>query len=231
MIKTTFAKVILLISLFAGASVLNIVALEYLTTAKEIDSLIPGSLKGFAEPRINKPKVVQTSLTEYTVYITQPIGAPYLYDEVVAMIMTRSANETIIFEINSPGGEVLTMGYIMDAMDKTPAKKIANISGLVASAAAMITLNCDEINVSEGTIFMLHNVQMGVQGTPKAIVEQATAIGKAMDAVLTKELKDFLSPEDMQGIIDGKEVWMDKEELDRHVKERNEKHAAQVKAA
>lgn len=64
---------------------------------------------------------------------------------------------TIHLRINSPGGDVFAARAIATAISEHPAKVIAHIDGLAASAASFLMLAADKIVASEGAFVMIHN--------------------------------------------------------------------------
>jgi len=64
---------------------------------------------------------------------------------------------TIHLRINSPGGDVFAARAMVAAMQRHPARIIAHIDGLAASAATFLAVAADECEIAEGGFFMIHN--------------------------------------------------------------------------
>ena len=64
--------------------------------------------------------------------------------------------DTIHLRINSPGGSVFAARAIEQALREHPARVVAHIDGLAASAATFIAMAADEIIISPGSLFMIH---------------------------------------------------------------------------
>ncbi|PLT30961.1 NfeD family protein [Peribacillus deserti] len=62
----------------------------------------------------------------------------------------KGGAETIIFDINTPGGTVAAAEKIAKLMDDTPVKKVAFINNRALSAGAFIALHADEIYMVPG---------------------------------------------------------------------------------
>lgn len=73
--------------------------------------------------------------------------------------------DEITVGINSPGGIVFDGIAIMNALKRHPAKVIARIDGLAASAASFIAMAGDEIHTSKYAEMMIHEARGVVMGT------------------------------------------------------------------
>ncbi len=67
---------------------------------------------------------------------------------------------------NTPGGDVFQGMAVYNALNRHPAKKIGHVDALAASMGSVILCACDEIEVAENAIVMIHNVQGGLRGEP-----------------------------------------------------------------
>jgi ATP-dependent Clp protease protease subunit len=91
----------------------------------------------------------------------------YIYDAidpwfgVTAKDVVRTLNgisaSTINLHINSPGGDVFEARAMKTALEAHPAKVVAYVDGLAASAASFLMLGADEIRIAKGAFVMIHN--------------------------------------------------------------------------
>lgn len=65
--------------------------------------------------------------------------------------------KTIHLRINSPGGDVFEARAMMTALRQHSAHVVGHIDGLAASAATGIAMACDEVEITRGANFMIHN--------------------------------------------------------------------------
>lgn len=90
----------------------------------------------------------------------------YLYDviddfwgisaEMVARELAGLDVSTIHLRINSPGGDVFAGRAIQTALAQHPARVVAHIDGLAASAATSVSTAADEIRMTDGGFYMIH---------------------------------------------------------------------------
>ena len=97
-----------------------------------------------------------------TLYLYDIIGAdPWTGEGVTAKRFLEALagiNAPVIhLRINSPGGDVFEARTITAAMDAHPAKFVAHIDGLAASAASFIAARAGEVVMSPGSFLMIHN--------------------------------------------------------------------------
>lgn len=109
--------------------------------------------------RASKPIRAEVKGDEATVYLHGVIGDFFgAIDETefVAALAGITAS-TIHLRIDSPGGDVFAARTMMTAISQHSAKVIAHVDGLAASAATGICAACDEVEISQGGGYMIHN--------------------------------------------------------------------------
>lgn len=86
--------------------------------------------------------------------------------------------QTIHLRINSPGGSVFAARAIEQALREHPAKIVAHIDGLAASAATFIAMAADEIVMAPGALFMIHKAWTFTYGNSDDLMTEATLLEK-----------------------------------------------------
>ena len=84
----------------------------------------------------------------------------------------------IHLRINSPGGDVFDARAMVTALRAHPARVVAHIDGLAASAASYVALAADEVEISEGAFVMVHNAWGVVLGNRHDLLEMALTLEK-----------------------------------------------------
>lgn len=74
-----------------------------------------------------------------------------------ALDQVPSTVETIELYVNSPGGEVYEGIAILNMLRKHPARTVAIVEGLAASAASFVAAGCDELVMAPNTELMVHS--------------------------------------------------------------------------
>lgn len=161
-----------------------------------------------------------------TVYLTDTIEAPSEYNELVHRLGIAYIGDTFTFVINNGGGVADSAFQIIDAMRTSKATVHGKISGCVASAATIITMECDTIEVAPYTQFMIHNYFHNTQGTGNQVKEYVNFTDSEFRKAVKEIYKGFLSEAEMEQVSsDDKELWYCAEETverwARHVEARN----------
>lgn len=86
--------------------------------------------------------------------------------------------KTINLRINSPGGSVFAARAIEQALRDHPAKVVAHIDGLAASAATFIAMAADEVVMGKGALFMIHKAWTGMYGNADDMRAEADLLDK-----------------------------------------------------
>jgi ATP-dependent protease ClpP protease subunit len=116
-----------------------------------------------------------------------------------------NGTNTLNVYINSPGGSVFEARAIMASLQRFNGKKIAHIDSLCASAATSIALACDEVQMTEGAMFMIHNASTLAYGDKDDMRETANVLEKVEGAIVNdyvsktgkdeQEIKDMMNAE------------------------------------
>lgn len=86
--------------------------------------------------------------------------------------------------INSPGGDVFEARAIMAALSRFKGKTMAHIDSLCASAATSIAISCNEVEMSAGAFFMIHNASGMVWGDKEDMRETADLLEKIEGSIV-----------------------------------------------
>jgi len=143
----------------------------------------------------------------------------YLYDIIdpdfgaSALAMVSAINQagdapTLNIRINSPGGSVFESRAMMAAIKNYKGKTIAHIDSLCASAATSVALSCDEVVMSSGALFMLHNASAFAWGDKTALRETADLLQK-IELSIIKDYTDKTGKPDAEiiAMMDA-ETWL-----------------------
>lgn len=124
----------------------------------------------------------------------------YLYDvidsywgisakDLVQAIAGIDPNATLHLRINSPGGDVFEAQAIATAIAQHPGKTVAHIDGLAASAATFISAAADEVQISDGGFYMIHNGWTVAIGDKRAMTDTAALLDKVDNSIVNAYAK------------------------------------------
>ena len=148
-----------------------------------------------------------------TVYLTDVIEAPSLYNELCYKLDNASPAEEFFIYINTPGGILDAAIMLVSSIKNTAANTTARLSGTVASAGTIIALACKNVEVADHTAFMIHNYSGGLFGKGHELKAHQEFVDANLNKSFSSFYEGFLTPAEIKRVIDGKDYWMNKDEV------------------
>ncbi len=161
-------------------------------------------------------------IANYTVPIDGSFREPAFYRGVINMLMNASEHDTAAFMINSPGGSLSGLLSLLEAINMTKANTVALIVGAASSAASMFALHCNEVYVGDNATFLCHNISYGTGGKGSDVLAHVQHTSSSASKLLRKTYKHFLSEIEINDMINGKEIYMEADEIVERLRQREE---------
>jgi ATP-dependent protease ClpP protease subunit len=157
--------------------------------------------------REKRPVNVTKGGSEASLYIYDIISADFGVSALGVIDALEQVGQADVLHIyiNSPGGDVFEGRAIMAALGRFTGKTIAHIDSLCASAATSIALACNEVEMSDGAFFMIHNASGMVWGDKTDMRQTADLLEKIEGSIVADYVKKT-GKEDVQIM-----TWMDEE--------------------
>ncbi len=168
-----------------------------------------------------RSQVVPLAL-EYTVRLDREMTQPSDFHEELATIRACTENDVLKILINSGGGSIAVAKAFLSAMAQCPAQIICEIVGECCSAATFVFLAGDELRISDDAEFMIHTASYGYGGKENNVRQYVQFQEKATSRLLRKYYKHYLTEEEIDSVIEGKDLWHDAEELSKRLEHRSE---------
>ena len=145
-----------------------------------------------------------------TLYIYDIISADWGISalSVIDAIAQAGDAKTLTVRISSPGGDVFESRAIMAAISRFPGKTVACIDSLCASAATSIALSCDEVEMSDGGMFMIHAASCMAWGDKQVMRDTADLLETVEGAIVNDYVNKTGKPVDEIAAMMEKETWM-----------------------
>ena len=153
----------------------------------------------------------------YIVYFDKEISDQSEYRTLVSFLNTAKSTDTIIFKINTGGGNALGMITIINAIKSSAAMTIAEIQ-TAYSAGGIIAMSCKRKIVMPYATVMIHSVQTGSQGSINNIKSYVNCWKKLNDDIIRNSFKNFLTEKEIEYINDGGILWMNEDEIRARLK-------------
>ena len=145
---------------------------------------------------------------------------PVEYAELVELLQDLDETVTVEWFLNSPGGVLSSATMVLEAMVKAKAKLVGKLSGMVASAATILTMAFDEVEVAPYVEFLVHNYSGGLQGKGNELKVQQEFVNKETARLFKEVYKGFLTPSEVKKIMNDQDLWIGKEEIEKRLAKR-----------
>ena len=138
--------------------------------------------------------------------------------------------QQITVNINSPGGDVFDGITILNALRQHPARTVANVMGLAASAASFIACGCDEVVMAQNSTLMIHDASGIVIGNAQDMTEMAAVLDQISDNIASiYAAKAGGTPENWRAVMRGEKWYTAQVAVDAGLADRVDKgHEAQT---
>lgn len=161
----------------------------------------------------NRILMTQRVATEFHVRLARPITEVDDFDDEFQMLASAGDNDLIRFDIVTPGGSMDTAHMLCRAIHRTAAHTVAYIGPTCASAGTAIALACEEWEIDEMSSFMIHTGSYGYVGMAPHVKANVEHNDKMMDRFVRSTYAGFLSEEEIERVLDGREMYFEGEEL------------------
>jgi len=144
------------------------------------------------------------------------IGSDEYWDDISDKVFKQDIEnlgdvENITLHINSPGGSVFSAVAIANTLKNHKAKITANIDGLAASAATIITSACDTVRMPKNALFMIHNPITFAYGNNQEMQKTVEMLDKVKNSIIETYLSKTKADKKTLSELMDNETWMDAE--------------------
>lgn len=154
--------------------------------------------------------------------IDDEIGSPSEYRNEFIALADATENDEIIININTVGGSMSTSVNFFHLMKQCRAPITTVAMGDVCSGGSMIFLGGDEMVVHPHISFMVHNASGGYAGKEPDVLAYSQHMSSMLQDFMTDVYQHFLTPAELQLMLDGKEYWMKSGEVIQRLQTRAE---------
>ena len=126
--------------------------------------------------------------------------------------LSGAGDTTIHLHINSPGGDVFEARAMAAAIVGCPNNVVTHIDGVCASAATYLALSGNEVRMTDGGLFMVHNSWTMAMGDCNELRQTADLLQK-IDGTINSDYakKTCATPEQVKAWMDA-ETWFTAQE-------------------
>lgn len=153
-----------------------------------------------------------TESTENVLFLNGVIASESWYDDEVTPQMFRNeleqySGDVTVF-INSPGGDCFAASEIYTALKEHKGRITVKINGIAASAASVIAMAGDMVEMSPTSMQMIHNPSMLLYGEASELEQGIEFLNEVKESIINAyQLKTGLSRAKLAHMMDA-ESWM-----------------------
>lgn len=178
-------------------------------------------------------KRVPVSFTPYkcgtfTVDIYDYIESPSQFSDMISALGMMEPEDEMIINLQSGGGCLSTTDTILHALRKTKGKVHFVATGFNASAATILLLDAPSFELSEDFKALIHCGSLGDAGNLNEMRQSAGFHIKHMENLLRNTYAGFLSEQEIEDMLNGKDVLLDAEQWCERHEQRNQWMQEQV---
>ena len=150
--------------------------------------------------------------TENVLFLNGVIASESWWDDDVTPKMFRDeldkCNGDITVFINSPGGDCFAASEIYTALKEHKGNITVKINGIAASAASVIAMAGDMMEMSPTSMLMVHNPSMMLYGEASELEQGIEFLNEVKESIINAyQLKTGLSRSKISHLMDA-ETWM-----------------------
>lgn len=152
-----------------------------------------------------------------SIYLSDAIGEPTDFADLVHRIKTATENDVITIHLNTPGGHLETGVQIINAIRSTDAHVITSLESVAHSLGTFIFLSGDELQIHENCMMMFHNYSSGLYGKGHEMAAEVEMTNKWFNKLMMKICVPFLTVEEAEQIQSGRDLWVDTDDIRRRL--------------
>ena len=159
------------------------------------------------------------------IFLYGPIESAFDFVEAIETLSKCEQGDTVTIYLCSPGGCVSSVDALLHAIKSAQDKGVTvhcSASGLCASASTFILLECTSFELSDGFHALIHNGSLGDGGSYNQFRASTNFYLKYMEERLREVYKHFLTDDELQEVLDGRDIWLSPQDWIERYQLRNE---------
>lgn len=157
----------------------------------------------------------------YEFYISGQIKSPENYIEMLDTIRHARESDVVKLYINSYGGDLFTAIQFLRVISETNAEVVASIEGACMSAATLLFLSADTVEITPHSNIMIHDYSSGTSGKGGEMHRQIQHERKWSERLFREIYEEFLTEDELTSIMDGRDIWLSSDEVMERMNKRS----------
>lgn len=148
----------------------------------------------------------------YNIYLFGPIESAEQFIGPIEVLQNAGEGDLVEIHLSTPGGSLDATDTFLQAMRESEGRVVIRATGGVHSAGSIILMNANEFTLSENFRSLIHNGSTGAGDDLNKFKAAAKHSVEYMESVMRKTYEGFLTPDELEAMIDGKDFWLDAKE-------------------
>ena len=165
-------------------------------------------------------QIVSVTSQIINIHIDEEILEPEHYREVFNVIRDANEGDLITLYINSIGGDVSTFVEFYNLITECRARIVGYLY-MGYSSAAMLALICPELILTEFCSLFVHSPSGESTGKVGEIKSHGDFFKEWSEEIITSVYKGYLTDKEIEKVLEGKEFWHDKREIEKRLANRD----------
>lgn len=161
--------------------------------------------------------------TIYNIFVFGVIEDPEQFIPAIEALQVAEEDDVVIVNLSTPGGDIGATDTFLQALTTTDAQVVFVASGGVHSAGTLILMHAhpDQVAFSEGFNALVHNGAVGFGSKYSDWVSAVAYTKTHMDALMRSTYKGFLTEDEIEAMLQGRDFWFGAEEFKERLRKRN----------
>lgn len=172
----------------------------------------PAGKKSFY-PGYNEPRefnaYMRVKSKKVVIEIDGEIESSSQFRLAIAAMSETDEGDTVIINLQSPGGSMDATDSILHAMKQCDAHIHVIATGNCSSAATFILLECDSFELSDNFNALIHCGSVGAAGNTNEFRKSSVFYNNYMEKTMRDAYKGMLSEEELVAMLNGQDIWLD----------------------
>jgi ATP-dependent protease ClpP protease subunit len=105
-------------------------------------------------------------------------------------------------------------------LSESQANVVVSIEGACMSAATLLFLSADSVEITPHSSIMIHDYSSGTFGKGGEMHRQIQHERKWSETLFREVYEDFLTEEEITSVIDGKDIWLEADDVMQRMQSR-----------
>lgn len=160
--------------------------------------------------------------THFDINIKGPLESHTDIDDILYALRSAGENDSVDIHLNSVGGDVLILAEIVKAMNRCACPIHVTAAGIVASAATIILLEADSIEVEPFTEILFHPMSYGLGGKMQEVKAQVDYVHEMSMGMMKHYYSGFFTDQEIEAMVEhNREFYMKHDEFITRYEARN----------